>query len=95
MPKRKRQPGRPHGRSPSPTRKRQYRPLGDKFPPKPDLEGMSFEEAMNKALNSGPVDTSRDPTEWRCVDCGRQVWYPEVYYNDKRCEQCHEKAQGQ
>ena len=49
---------------------------------------------MHKALTSGPVDTSREPTEWRCIDCGRQVWYPEIYYNDNRCEQCHEKAQG-
>ena len=97
MPKRKRQPGRPHGRSPFPSRKRQFRPLGDKYPPRPDLERMDFGEAMRKALNSGPVGSSREleRTEWRCIDCGRQVWYPEVFYNDNRCEQCHQKAQGQ
>ena len=73
-------------------RKPQYRPLGDKYPPRVDLEGMSFEEAMHKALTSWPVDTSQEPTEWWCIDCGRQVWYPEIYYNDERCEQCHQKV---
>ena len=95
MPKaRKRKPTRPHGPTPTATRKRQVRPIGNKFPPKVDLGDMTFEEAMHKMLNRGPVDTSQAPTEWRCIDCGRQVWYPEVYYRDNRCEQCHEQAQG-
>ena len=47
---------------------------------------------MHQVLNAGPVDLSKALTEWGCVDCGRLVWYPEVYYYDKRCEQCHEKV---
>ena len=100
MPKaRKRKPARSHGPAPTASRKRQKQPIGDKFPPKPDLghlESLSFEEIMHKAMNtSGPVMDSHTQTEWRCITCGRLVWYPEVYYRDNRCQQCHQEAKTQ
>ena len=30
--------------------------------------------------------------EYRCAVCNREVYYPEVLYNDGRCEECHAKA---
>ena len=29
---------------------------------------------------------------YRCVECGREVGYPETLYNDDRCEECHAPA---
>ena len=29
---------------------------------------------------------------YRCVDCEREVNYPETLYRDGRCESCHDKA---
>ena len=104
---RKRKPAPPHGPTPTPTRKRVQLPVGrKKYPPRIDLglpvgeqdeldpmEAMSM--AVRKMFAAGPVEVGPQPNEYRCITCGRQVWHPEIYYSDKRCEQCHVKAKDE
>ena len=105
MPKRKRKPRRPDGPTPTRTKKRFVHPIGrDKLPPRIDLGLPAGEQdeldpmeaaaiLARTVFAAGPVPPSTPPTEYRCVTCGRAVYYPEIYYNDNRCEPCHEKAQ--
>lgn len=102
--RRKRKPPPPEGASAPARKKRVKLPIGrKKLPPRIDLglpigeqDELDPMEAMSilarKVFAAGDVKIGPQPTEYRCVSCGRQVWYPEIYYNDKRCEQCHEKA---
>lgn len=47
-------------------------------------------EEIARAVFAAPPDlTVDDDLEYRCVDCGRIVAYPETLYNDGRCEGCH------
>ena len=52
-------------------------------------------EEMAKAMFSLPADHQWEYEKeggkvYKCVDCGREVAYPETLYRDGRCEDCHE-----
>ena len=37
-------------------------------------------------------EAGRKGTVYRCVDCEREVNYPDTLYRDGRCETCHAAA---
>ena len=54
-------------------------------------------EGMARAMFALPADHQWEyerngGAEYRCVDCGREVNYPETLYNDDRCDECHALA---
>ena len=54
-------------------------------------------EAMAQAMFRLPADYEwqyerEGGAVYRCVECGREVGYPETLYNDDRCEECHAAA---
>lgn len=63
--------------------KRRYAPRVDAQP-----------EEMAKALFSLPADHEWEYEKeggktYRCMDCEREVAYPETLYRDGRCQECH------
>ena len=70
-------------------KKERGRPLKRPYPPRIDA---SPEEIANVVLNAKRAPRfGSEPkrTEYRCADCGQQVYYPETLYQDGRCESCH------
>ena len=59
------------------------------LPPRIDA---SAEEIARMVLNTPPPQSWKYLEEmgvtYRCVDCGREVTFPEVMNNDNRCEGC-------
>ena len=47
----------------------------------------SLTPAQSEAIRKNP-----QVREYRCVGCQRLVGYPETFYDDGRCEQCHRSA---
>ena len=74
MPRRKKERGRPM--------KRGYAPRVD-----------ATAEEIAKAMFSLPADHQwqymESEPEYRCVDCGQEVLYPDTLCQDGRCETCH------
>ena len=62
---------------------------GTQVPPKIDA---TPEEVAQVLLNAGPVKGPVSGRNYYCVDCKRQVAYPETLYNDNRCAGCHQAA---
>ena len=60
-----------------------------KYPPRIDA---TPEELARVLLNAGPVKGPVSGSTYYCQDCNREVAYPDVLYNDNRCESCHEAA---
>ena len=74
-------------------KKERGRPLVRKYPPRVD----AAPEEIAKAMFALPSDYQWQYEEdggkvYRCVDCERDVNYPETLYRDRRCEGCHDKA---
>jgi hypothetical protein len=59
------------------------------LPPRIDA---SPEEMSRVLLNAGRPKGPVKGRDYHCVDCKRQVAYPETLYNDNRCESCHQAA---
>ena len=64
------------------------------YPPRVDatvdeLVGAMFNltPAQSEAIRKNPQER-----EYRCVECERLVGYPEIFYDDNRCESCHRAA---
>ena len=57
-------------------------------PPPPRIDALP-EAIANVVLNAGCPKGPVSGKAYYCVDCGRQVSYPETLYQDGRCEQCH------
>ena len=67
-------------------RGRPSRPL----PPRIDATPADMARAMFRLPADYQWDYERNGgAEYRCVDCGREVAYPETLHNDARCEECH------
>ena len=69
-------------------KKERGRPLHRKYPPRID----ATPEEIAEAMFSVPISRIRElesKTEYRCVDCGEEVNYPDTLYNDGKCETCH------
>ena len=62
------------------------RPLKRRYPPRIDATPERIAQAM---FASPPRLDVKADTEYRCVDCRREVNYPETLYDDGRCEACH------
>lgn len=66
------------------------RPASRRLPPRIN----ATPEQILQALLSLPRDhewqyLKEGGTEYRCSSCSREVNYPEVLYDDGRCEGCH------
>ena len=68
------------------TKKVMGRPVVRKLPPRIDA---TPEEIAHVVLNAGRPRGPVKGLDYFCVDCKRQVAYPETLYNDNRCESCH------
>ena len=70
-------------------RGRPARPL----PPRVDATAEEMAQAMFRLPAHYEWQYEKDGgTVYRCVECGREVSYPETLYNDDRCEECHVAA---
>lgn len=66
---------------------------GRKYPPRIDATA----EEIGQAMFALPADHQWEYEKgegkvYRCVDCKREVWYPETLYRDGRCEKCKKAA---
>ncbi len=75
------------------TRKKRERgrPMKQGYAPRID----ATPEEMAKAMFSLPADHQWEYEKeggkvYRCVNCEREVAYPETLYRDGRCEDCHD-----
>ena len=64
-------------------------PMLKRYPPRVD----ATTEEMVRAMFDLPAGhqwkyEKGDGKVYRCVDCKREVWYPETLYRDGRCEAC-------
>ena len=63
------------------------------MPPRIEATPEQLAQAMFRLPADHQWEYLKDgPKEYRCVDCERPVKYPEVLYDDGRCQGCH--AQG-
>ena len=67
-------------------KKERGRPLKHKYPPRIDA---TPEELVQAMFNTPHDAVLEEPEEYRCSDCGREVYYPETLYRDNRCPECH------
>ena len=63
------------------------RPMTKGYPPRIDATPEELAQAMFRAPPNLPIDTEK---LYRCVECGREVNYPETLYRDNRCDGCTE-----
>ncbi len=70
-------------------RKEKGRPMHRGYPPRIDATPEQMAHAiLNAGRPKGPVQVR----QYHCVDCRREVNYPETLYNDGRCGGCHADA---
>ena len=54
-----------------------------RLPPRIDATAEEIARVFMRTRPPGPaIDEHR---EYRCVDCGKKVEYPDILYRDKRC----------
>ncbi len=73
------------------TKKQRGRPLKHVYAPRVD----AAPEEIAKAMFALPADHEWQYEQdggkvYRCLDCLREVNYPETLYRDGQCEECHE-----
>ena len=73
-------------------KKERGRPLENRYPPRVDATPEDIAQAMF-SLPAGRkweyMETGPEGTVYRCVNCVREVHYPDTLYSDGRCERCH------
>ncbi len=71
-----------------PRRKKERGRPSKPYPPRIDA---TPEEVLRAMFNTrpSPLRDREPPREYRCRDCGREVYWPEILYRDDRCEDCH------
>ena len=74
-----------------PRKKRELGRPARGYPPRIDATVDELVEAFFRAPPGAGVD---EPKVYRCVDCKRAVYYPEILYRDGRCEECHHHNQA-
>ena len=82
MPRKKRQ--RRTGQTPP-----KSRGIAQPLTPLPPRIDASPETIANVVLNAGRPRRPVSGKPYYCVDCERQVSYPETLYQDGQCETCH------
>ena len=61
------------------------------LPPRIDATAEEIAQVFMRTPPPGPsLDLSK---VYRCTDCERAIYYPEILYRGGRCEECH-KAPG-
>ena len=70
-------------------KKEMGRPIERMYPPRIDA---TPEEIAHVVMNAGRPRGRIAERDYFCVDCERQVAYPETLYRDGRCEECHRAA---
>ena len=69
-----------------PRRKKERGRPGKPYPPRIDVTPEQLLQAM---FNTPPNTEVEEREEYRCSNCGREVYYPEVLYRGDRCSECH------
>lgn len=69
-------------------KKERGRPITRKYPPRTDA---TVDELVEAFFRATPGTVIAEPTEYRCANCQREVYYPEILYRDGRCEDCTTK----
>ena len=59
---------------------------GQGYPPRTEATVDELVDAFFRAPRGAVVDA---PEVYRCVDCRRAAYYPEILYRDGLCEECH------
>lgn len=72
---------------PERSKKARGRPLTKGYPPRIDATPEELAQAMFRVSPGLAVDSEKI---YRCVECGREVNYPETLFRDERCEGCTE-----
>ena len=50
------------------------------------------EEVVQAIFRTPPSSRTIEEREYRCSDCGREVYYPDILHRDNRCSKCHAAA---
>lgn len=70
---------------------RSKKPRGRPGRPLPPRIDATAEEVARFVLNRPPPGPEVDPSQtYVCLRCERPVYFPEVLYNDGRCEPCQD-----
>ena len=70
-------------------KKERGRPMKRRYPPRIDATPERIANVVLNAKRPPRFGDAPKRTEYRCVDCGRTVAYPETLFCDGRCEECH------
>ena len=70
-------------------KKERGRPMERKPPPRIDATAEEIAQAMFAMPADHQWEYLESEPEYRCVDCGETVNYPDTLYKDGRCETCH------
>ena len=70
-------------------KKERGRPLKRPYPPRVDATAEDMARAMFATPAGRDWEYLKSEPAYRCVDCGREVKYPDTLYRDGRCEACH------
>lgn len=62
-----------------------------RLPPRTEA---TVDELVEAFFKGKPDTVISEPKDYRCVDCQREVYYPEILYRDGRCEGCHKTPVG-
>lgn len=70
---------------------RQRKPRGRPPRPLPPRIDASPEDIARVFLG-GSQEPPAAPVDYRCLDCGKAINFPDVLHDDGRCATCHDKA---
>ena len=67
-------------------------PVGRPPNPLPPRIDATAEEIAHVVLNAGRPKGPVAGRDYHCADCGKQVVWPDILYDDGRCEGCHREV---
>ena len=70
-------------------KKERGRPMKRHYPPRIDTTAEEIAQAMFSVPADHQWEYLKAEPEYRCVDCGESVNYPDTLYQDGRCETCY------
>lgn len=47
-------------------------------------------EQVARAFFAAPSTVQAEPRLYHCVDCGKEVSFPDTLHNDGKCDRCHD-----
>ena len=75
-------------------KKERGRPLKKLYPPRVDATAEEIAQAMFATRADHDWEYLKSEPEYRCVDCGREIHYPDTLYRDGHCEACQAAVHG-